>query len=53
LLNAKTTFFFSYSISWQEQVTFSEIMMMSTLYKTNTHSWIFIELSHWNNSAQR
>ena len=28
-------------ISWREQVTFDEMMMISTLYKTNTLSWIF------------
>jgi len=27
-----------------------EMMMMSKLYKTNTLSWIFIVLAHWNNS---
>jgi hypothetical protein len=24
-------------------------MMMSALYKTNTFSWVFIVLAHWNN----
>ena len=36
------------AIPWWEQVTFDE--MMSTLYYTNTLSWIFIVLAHWNNS---
>jgi len=26
------------------------MMMMYTLYWTNTLSWIFIVLAHWNNS---
>jgi len=26
--------------------------MMSILYYTNTLSWIFIELAHWNNSPR-
>ena len=39
------------AISWQEQVTFDE-MMMSALYETNTLSWIFIVLTHWNNSPR-
>jgi hypothetical protein len=29
------------SISWQEQVLFDKMTMMSTLYLTNTFSWIF------------
>jgi len=27
-------------------------MMMSTLYKTNTLSLIFIALAHWNNNSR-
>ena len=30
------------AISWQEQVTFHEMMMMSALYYTNTRNWIFL-----------
>ena len=35
---------------WQEQVTFDEMIMISTFYYTNTLSWIFIVWAHWNNS---
>jgi hypothetical protein len=39
------------AISWRKQATFNEmVMMMSTLYESNTLSWIFIVLAHWNNS---
>jgi hypothetical protein len=38
------------AISQREQVTFNEMMVMSTLFLTNTLSWIFIVLAHWNNS---
>ena len=37
-------------ISWREQVTFIEMMIMSTLYKTNMLNWMFTVLAHWNNS---
>ena len=30
----------------------NEMMMRSALYLTNTLSWIFIVLAHWNNSPQ-
>jgi hypothetical protein len=46
LLNANS------AISWREQVTFDEMMMMSALYYINMLSWLFIELAHWNNSPQ-
>ena len=37
-------------ISWRQH---DEIMMMmSALHQTNTLSWIFIVLVHWNNSLQ-
>jgi len=29
-----------------------EMMMMSALFQTNTLSWIFIVLAHWNNSPE-
>jgi hypothetical protein len=38
------------AISWREQITFDEMMMISALCKTNTLSWIVIVLAHWNNS---
>ena len=38
------------AISWQELVTFDEMIVMSTLYYTNTLSLIFIVLAHWNNN---
>jgi len=38
-------------ISWQEQVIFIEIMMMSTLYSRPTHRvGLLMLLAHWNNS---
>jgi hypothetical protein len=51
LFNAKWAIFSARSL-W-EQVTFDEMMMMmSALYYTNTLSWIFIVLTHWNNSLR-
>ena len=35
---------------WREQVNFNE--MMSTLFYTNTISWIFTVLARWNNSSR-
>ena len=32
------------AISWREQVTFDEMIMISALYQTYTLSWIFIVL---------
>ena len=32
-------------------VTYYEITMMSSVYWTNTLSWIFIVLASWNNSV--
>ena len=43
---SRRQFFFIRRIS----LHFNEIMMRSTLFKTNTLSWIFILLAHWNNS---
>ena len=34
----------------EKKLIFNEMMMRSTLYQTNTLSWIFIVLGHWNNS---
>jgi hypothetical protein len=42
----------SFAISWREQVVFND-KMMSTLYYTNTLSWILIVLDNWNKSARR
>jgi hypothetical protein len=47
LLNANS------AISWREQFTFDEMMMMSALYYINMLSWLFIELAHWNKSTGR
>jgi hypothetical protein len=33
----------------ENKVPVDELMMMSTLYKTNMLSWIFTVLAHWNN----
>ena len=49
LLNAKWEIFQLQYISWQEHVTFHE-MMMSTLYWYNMLSLNFIMLAHWNDS---
>jgi len=38
------------AMSWREQVTFDEMMMMYSLYQTYTLSRIFIVLAHWNNN---
>ena len=35
----------------ENKLIFSEIMMRSALCYTNTMSWIFIVLTHWNNSV--
>jgi hypothetical protein len=40
------------AISWWEQVTFDEMIMMSALYWINLLSWIFIVLAHWNSSLR-
>jgi hypothetical protein len=34
----------------KNQLIFNEIMIRSALYSTNSLSWIFIVLAHWNNS---
>jgi hypothetical protein len=49
LFNAKWAIFQLQYISWQEHVTFHE-MMMSTLYWYNMLSLNFIMLAHWNDS---
>ena len=36
------------AISWREQVTFDEMIMLTARYWTNTLSWVFIVLEHWN-----
>ena len=37
----------------ENKLIFNEMMiMMSTLYKTNMLSWIFLVLTHWNNSPR-
>jgi hypothetical protein len=33
----------------RKKLHFNEMMVMSALYETNMHSWIFIVLAHWNN----
>ena len=43
--------FFSYSMS-RTNYLFNEMMMRSALFLTNTLSWIFIVLAHWNNSTR-
>ena len=39
-------------ISWREQVTFNEMIIISALYWTNTLNWIFIVTAHWINSQR-
>ena len=34
----------------ENKLIFNEMMMRSALFQTNTLSWIFIVLAHWNNS---
>ena len=34
----------------ENKLIVNELMMRSALYYTNTLSWIFIVLAHWNNS---
>ena len=36
----------------ENKLIFNEMMMKSALYYTNTLSWIFILLAHWNNSPR-
>jgi hypothetical protein len=38
--------------SGENKLIFNEMMMRSALYYTNTCSWIFIVLAHWNNSQR-
>jgi hypothetical protein len=35
-----------FQLSWREQGTFDEMMILSVMYKTNTLNWIFIVLHH-------
>jgi hypothetical protein len=37
----------------ENKLIFNEMMMRFALYHTNTLSWIFIVLSHWNNSPRK
>jgi hypothetical protein len=41
-----------FSVKRENKLIFNEMMMSSALYKTNTLSWIFIVLAHWNNSLR-
>ena len=45
-LNTKWAFL---PLSWRENVTFNERMLMSAVYLANTLNCIFIVLAHWNN----
>jgi hypothetical protein len=40
------------AISWRNQLIFKEMMMRFALYYTNTLSWIFPVIAHWNNSPR-
>jgi len=48
LFNANSAIFQLYH--GENKLIFNEMMMRSALYQTNTLSWIFIVLAHWNNS---
>jgi hypothetical protein len=48
LFNANSAIFQLYHD--ETKLIFNEMMMMSTLNKTNMLSWICILLAHWNNS---
>ena len=50
LFNANSAIFLLYH--GENKSIFNEMMMRSALYSTNTLSWIFIVLAHWNNSPQ-
>ena len=50
LFNANWTIFQLFH--GENDFIFNELMMRSTLYQTNTLSWIFIVLAHWNNSPR-
>jgi hypothetical protein len=48
LFNANSAIFQLYH--GENKLIVNDIMMRSTLYLTNTLSWIFLVLTHWNNS---
>jgi hypothetical protein len=48
LLNANSAIFQLYH--GEDKLIFNVMTMKSALYSTNTLSWIFIVLSHWNNN---
>ena len=50
LLNANSAIFQLFH--GENKLIFNEMMMRSALYSTNALSWIFIVLSHWNNSPR-
>jgi len=50
LFNGNSAIFLLYY--GENKSIFNEMMMRSALYSTNTLSWIFIVLAHWNNSPQ-
>jgi hypothetical protein len=50
LFNANSAIFQLYHS--ENKLIFNEMIMKSALYETNTLSWIFIVLVHWNNSPR-
>jgi hypothetical protein len=50
LFNANSAIFQLYHD--ENKVIVNEIMMRSALHQTNTLSWTFIVLAHWNNSPR-
>jgi hypothetical protein len=51
LLNANSAVFQLHVYHSENKLLFNEMMMMSALFKINTHSCIFIVLAHWNNHS--
>jgi hypothetical protein len=50
LFNANSAIFHLYH--GETKLIYNEMMMRHALYQTNTLSWIFIVLAHWNNNPQ-
>ena len=50
LFNANSAIFQLYD--GENKLIINEMMMRSALFQTNTPSWIFIVLAHWNNSPR-
>jgi hypothetical protein len=51
LFNANSAIFQLYH-GGENKLIFNEMMMRSALFYSNTLSWIFIVLDHWNNGSR-